>query len=140
MLSALLSLKTEGDAKLRQKRFNSAVGALTERPVRQGRTICRRQIQHGCGRTCVWIVCFRKRCLLRKHGRSMSTPTACLLRKHGRSMSTPTTCLLRKRGRSMSAPTACLLRKADNQKNICSKGIDTMSAVRYNDVDTMSTF
>ena len=42
------------------------VGALIERPVRHGRTICRRQIQYGCHHICVWIVCSCKRCLLRK--------------------------------------------------------------------------
>ena len=78
-LSALRSLTTEGDAKLRQKRIKSAVGALIERPVRHRRTICRRQIQNGSHHTGVWIVCFRKRCLLRKRGRSMIAPTACLL-------------------------------------------------------------
>ena len=78
-LSALFSLTTEGIAQLKQKSFKSAVGALIERPVRHGRTICRRQIQYGGHNTCVWIVCSRKRCLLCKRGRSMSAPTAWLL-------------------------------------------------------------
>ena len=78
-LSVLLSLTIECRTQLRPKRFKAAVGTSIARPVRHGRTICRRQIQHGCHNTSVWIVCSCKRRLLRKRGRAMLVPTAFLL-------------------------------------------------------------
>ena len=78
-LSAFLSRTTEGDVKLRQKQIKSAVGAHSVRPVRHRRTICRRQIRNCSHPTSVWIVCSRKRCLLRKRRRTLCAPTACLL-------------------------------------------------------------
>ena len=78
-LSVLLSLTIECRTQLRPKRFQVAVGTSSARPVRHRRTICRRQICHGCHNISVCIVCSRKRCLLRKRGRAVLVPTVYLL-------------------------------------------------------------
>jgi hypothetical protein len=56
-----------------------AVGAATGRPAFGTNAICRRQIRNCSHPTSVWIVCSRKRCLLRKRRRTLCAPTACLL-------------------------------------------------------------
>ena len=42
----------------------AALTRRVSRPAFGTNAICRRQIRHGCGRRCVWIVCGSKGCLL----------------------------------------------------------------------------